>query len=190
MIAAGYVLGEDIKRKAIEYDQKWGLTTTISQKAAAIDHSLGLTPKYVATTEFLTEQSQLAYARAASATSYVGERLNKVDVPAKLTTAANTVGTKITDTADKIAVAVSESPFVNSAIAAMRTAGASISGAYESLRTESTAAIEQRHLDRPLGTEMKPVSAPAVAATAPAEAVAAVAPEAPPVPADKPAEQK
>jgi hypothetical protein len=68
-----------------------------------VDVALGLTPKYVATTTFLTETSQVAYTRVAEVTHGVGERINKLaTVPASVADATHTAGLRITETADKV----------------------------------------------------------------------------------------
>lgn len=159
MVASGWVLGEDVRRAAVDYDEKHRISAQIKERAVSIDAQLGLTQKMT------------------QATTYVSGKLQQVDAQLGLSQAMHVAADKVSETAvaakteaERLAARAAENPLVGNVFQAFRSVGATIGSTFETIRQESIAAIDAKHAERagsdqqgmtPVSEQQAPTEAPA-----------------------------
>eukprot|EP00727_Mastigamoeba_balamuthi_P006019 m51a1_g2036 hypothetical protein (356) ;mRNA; f:1339168-1340916 len=204
MIASGYVLGEDMRKKALEYDEKLRITEQIRQsaeavkaKAAEIDSTMHITSTFSAGMSWLAST-----VTSVDQTLGITSTIKNVDQTLGISTRASAMSEQIIEGAANAAgvvrsavtvaaVTAADAPVIRDGVTAVRSAGERITSTATQLRQETSAAIDAKHGST---ASSSPLAAPAPASDLITEHVqlndapaAAPAPAPVPVPVAAPA---
>jgi len=169
ILAAGYMIGDNIQSAALAVDEKYGVRKGFTESVDKIDQTLGLSAKATAFSNAVHQKSE---------EYHVNEKIDALS--AKMTEAGQSMGRAATNAYESAV----QNPYVSSALSTLSGWGSAIVAQWTALTDEASALYAQQ-----TGKPVAPAAAAVGAdAAAPAPAAAEAAAATPEGPASQPAE--